>query len=799
MKSGQADVSPELQTRINEAQICLSMGLYDESLSIYQQVLADIPENDTQILQDIKAKIEGVKQEMNNKELSDSTSVSAEDISKLKATLTGEKSGKDLLSGQSLMDSAASFKELGLLNEAVEEFQKVFYQGFPPDKIASDYTDCLLKLQSPDKVPDHVVKLVSDQRLDDDAKAKILYHIGREMEKRDHKDPTLDLYKAAEKLSPDDVEIKKRLDSITSSLSTKSKYEYMLRNKLVTTDQLQKAFALSKKMNKSVEFVLTTQYGINKADLGKSFSMYYGCPFREYDSSIAVPLELLGNLKRAFLINEGWVPLNWDKDVVEVLVDDPRDLNKTDNIKALMNTPKINFSVATREDIEEYVKRFFDKSQSPGEHVDVDDLDDFDLIPDVSFEEDYEEEEELDGVDESSSKVVKLVDQCIIAAYRKNASDIHIEPSPISKATTIRFRMDGVCQEYLKVPNSMARGILSRVKIMSNLDIAERRLPQDGKIKFKRKGIPTFELRVATIPTAGGFEDVVLRILAKAGAMKLEDMSLTDRNFEVLNSAIQTPYGLVLCVGPTGSGKTTTLHAALGHINRPEVKIWTAEDPVEITQGGLRQVEAKPRIGLDFARIMRAFLRADPDIIMIGEMRDEETASIGVEASLTGHLVFSTLHTNSAPETVTRLLDMGLNPLNFSDAFLAVLAQRLVRRMCKCGKAYNPSREEFEEIVSDYGKKAFDKTGIKYDTDLSFTAAGKCDMCSGTGYRGRMGIHELMDGTAEIKRMIKKASPTEELYKIAAEQGMTTLKQDGIAKVFQSFTDIKEVRRVCIS
>ena len=800
MKSGQVKMSSENQARLNEAEVCLSMGLYDESLNIYEKILADIPKKDKTALKDIKGKIKSVKEEMLNQELSDSTSVSAEDISKLKETLSGQEPKAEGFSGQALIDSAASFKELGLLNEAVEEFEKLFYQGFPPDKIASDYIDCLLKLHSPDKVSDYVTDFVADQRISDEASAKIQFHIGRELEKRDHKDPAIDLYKAAEKLSPTDGEIKKRLNAITASLSTKSKYDYLLRRNQVTTDQLQKAFALSKKMNKSVEFVLNSQYGISKADIGKSFSIYYGCPFREYDHSIAVPQELLGNLKQAFLINEGWVPLAWDKDVVEVLVDDPRDLNKTDNIKALMNTPKINFSVATREDIQEFVKRFFDKNQATDEETSMDNLDDFDLIPDVSFEEEYdEEEEELDDSDESSSKVVKLVDQCIIAAYRKNASDIHIEPSPVSKATSIRFRMDGVCQDYLKVPNAMARGILSRVKIMSHLDIAERRLPQDGKIKFKRRGIPGFELRVATLPTAGGFEDAVLRILAKAGAMKLGDMSLTDRNHKVLQNAILKPYGLVLCVGPTGSGKTTTLHAALGHINRPEVKIWTAEDPVEITQAGLRQVEAKPRIGLDFARIMRAFLRADPDVIMIGEMRDEETASIGIEASLTGHLVFSTLHTNSAPETITRLLDMGLNPLNFSDAFLAVLAQRLVRRLCKCAKDYNPSREEFEEIVSDYGKKDFEKNDIKYESDLTLKSLGKCDMCSGTGYRGRMGIHELMDGTAEIKRMIKKAAPTEELYKMATKQGMTTLKQDGIVKVFQGLTDVKEVRRVCIA
>ena len=335
---------------------------------------------------------------------------------------------------------------------------------------------------------------------------------------------------------------------------------------------------------------------------------------------------------------------------------------------------------------------------------------------------------------------------------------------------------------------------------MSHLDIAERRLPQDGKIKFKRKGLRPFELRVATLPTAGGFEDAVLRILASAGAMKLDDMSLNDRNLNLMKKIIAKPYGLVQVVGPTGSGKTTTLHAALGHINKPGIKIWTAEDPVEITQAGLRQVEAKPRIGLNFARIMRAFLRADPDVIMIGEMRDEETASIGVEASLTGHLVFSTLHTNSAPETVTRLLDMGLNPLNFADAFLGVLAQRLVRRLCtKCRKEYHPAEEEFEEIVDFYGNDHFAATGIKYSPDLTLYRPAGCEICSGTGYKGRLAIHELMEGTAKIKKMIKGRAPTEEIFEQAIEDGMTTLKQDGTLKVLQGITDLAEVRRVCIS
>ena len=424
-----------------------------------------------------------------------------------------------------------------------------------------------------------------------------------------------------------------------------------------------------------------------------------------------------------------------------------------------------------------------------------------DMIPDISFEEEEEKEEIVmtEEIDETSSQVVRLVDQAIITALRKNASDIHVEPSPITNKTTIRFRLDGVCQEYMQVPNSMARGILSRLKIMAGIDIAERRLPQDGKIKFRRKGIPPLDLRLATLPTAGGHEDAVLRLLAASGALKLDEMGLSERNLEVMRRILVQPYGLILAVGPTGSGKTTTLHAALGHINNPGVKIWTAEDPVEITQPGLRQVEVKPKIGLDFARVMRSFLRADPDVIMIGEMRDNETASIGIEASLTGHLVFSTLHTNSASETITRLLDMGLSPLNFSDALLGVLAQRLIRKLCSnCRKKYHPSLEEFETLAAEYGKEAFQSANIEYSLKLVLYRPSGCDACSGTGYKGRRAIHELLEGTPAIKKLIKNEAITDEIFSQGVGDGMTTLKQDGINKVFLGLTDISEVRRVCI-
>jgi len=362
----------------------------------------------------------------------------------------------------------------------------------------------------------------------------------------------------------------------------------------------------------------------------------------------------------------------------------------------------------------------------------------------------------------------------------------------------VRLRVDGDCQKYLEVPAPHRSALVQRLKIMAKLDIAEKRKPQDGKIRF-RGPMGTIELRVATIPTAGGNEDVVMRILAASKPLPLDKMGFLERNLAEFKAILQKPYGICLVVGPTGSGKTTTLHSALGFINTVDMKIWTAEDPVEITQPGLRQVQVFPKIDFTFAAAMRSFLRADPDVIMVGEMRDHETAATGVEASLTGHLVFSTLHTNSAPETITRLLDMDIDPFNFADALLGIMAQRLVRTLCgSCKEEYAPTPDEFAELVKDYGAEHWDKVGVSYSPALRLFRPKGCPKCGGSGYKGRMGVHELLVATDEIKRMIQKRKPIEELRQQAVREGMTTLLQDGIQKVLRGLTDFKQVRAVCI-
>ncbi len=335
---------------------------------------------------------------------------------------------------------------------------------------------------------------------------------------------------------------------------------------------------------------------------------------------------------------------------------------------------------------------------------------------------------------------------------------------------------------------------------MADLDIAERRKPQDGKISFKKYGGLDIELRVATVPTQGGVEDIVMRILAAGEPIPLDKMGFSQSNFENFVGCITKPYGIIFVCGPTGSGKTTTLHSALGYINKDDIKIWTAEDPVEITQKGLRQVQVKPKIGFDFAAAMRAFLRADPDVIMVGEMRDKETTHIGIEASLTGHLVFSTLHTNSAPESITRLLDMGMDPFNFADAILCILAQRLVRTLCgDCKEEYNPTQAEYDELVREYGPEDFEKN-IKtpYSKSLILCRPAGCDACNKTGYKGRMGLHELLIGTDEMKKLIQSNAKMDDLRIQAIGDGMTTLKQDGIEKIFSEKCDLLQVRKVCI-
>ena len=586
-----------------------------------------------------------------------------------------------------------------------------------------------------------------------------------------------------------------------STKKASTKFDLLVTNGKITQNELDNAIAEARKsISSDLESILMEKYKVPKLEIGRSIAQFHKCPYIEYSERTLVDIELLRNLNVDYLKKNHWMPLKRDRTAIEILTDDPGDLDRVADIKRTFPGLNIRFAVSLRRDISQFLNSATGGSDGqPGRKLDENVSDILGELVTEAQAEAMEESGAGGGLDENDSAIVRLANQIIADAYRQTASDIHIEPYGEKRETLVRFRVDGDCFEYMKIPQSYRRAIVSRLKIMASLDIAERRKPQDGKIKFKLSETREIELRVATIPTAGYNEDVVMRILAASEPLPLDKMGFSDRNLKHIKDIAEKPYGIILCVGPTGSGKTTTLHSVLGFINTPDIKIWTAEDPVEITQYGLRQVQVQPKIDFTFAKAMRAFLRADPDVIMVGEMRDKETAEIGIEASLTGHLVLSTLHTNSAVETVTRLLDMGCDSFSFADAMLGVLAQRLARRVCKdCKEQYAGTKEEYEEMRLGYGPEFWDKLAIPMDNTFRLSRGKGCETCNRTGFKGRVALHELLLGTEKLKRLIQTRAKTEEMVRAAIEDGMTTLMQDGIQKCLQGLTTFKEVKAVAI-
>jgi type II secretory ATPase GspE/PulE/Tfp pilus assembly ATPase PilB-like protein len=568
------------------------------------------------------------------------------------------------------------------------------------------------------------------------------------------------------------------------------KWDYLVDAGIVQPELLAKSVAAAEAASIDVGRHLIEKVGIARADVEKSISQYFGVPFYRFTGQQTIPDDLRQRLRADYLRKICAVPVERRGPRLIVVIDDPHDIARADALRSVESDREVALHVGFRDEIVACIEASY------GMRPDVNSL-----IRELSTDESTGAVEEVaddegEG-EESDSAIIKLANQIIIDAFQRGASDIHIEPYGKEENTRIRFRIDGDCVNYQEIPAIFRNPLVARFKIMSRLDISERRKPQDGKIRFRMRD-RTIELRVATLPTVNGNEDMVMRILAASKPIPLDEMGMSERNLREMRAIISKPYGLILCVGPTGSGKTTTLHSALGSINTPDMKIWTAEDPVEITQAGLRQVQVQPKIGFDFAAAMRSFLRADPDVIMVGEMRDKETASTGVEASLTGHLVFSTLHTNSAPETITRLVDMGLDPFSFADALLGVLAQRLARGICKkCKESYPPAVDEIEELVNAFGEEGAAQRGVGRPDFRLWRGAG-CEQCGKTGLKGRLAVHELLIADEAIKRAIVAKAPVEEVRRIAVAGGMTTLLQDGLEKVIAGKTDIKQILAVCL-
>lgn len=561
---------------------------------------------------------------------------------------------------------------------------------------------------------------------------------------------------------------------------------------LINQADLDAAIEESLSREVDLETLLLDKYRVPKAALGSALSEFYQCPYVSYDERTVIDPELLKNLSVDYLRRSAWIPLKRQGAVLDIVINDPHDLEKGLDIKRAFPGTTVRFTVGLRRDIEQYL--LVATGQANGGSI-------TEILGELVDEAGIERhgDTEPGGIDENDSAIVRLANQVIAEAYRLEASDVHIEPYSDRKETAVRFRVDGTCFTYMRIPAVYRRAIVSRLKIMANLDIAERRKPQDGKIRYKLAKDREIELRVATLPTAGNNEDVVLRLLTAKDTMPLEAMDFSQDLLQIVKELSERPHGIFLCVGPTGSGKTTTLHAVMKHINTDERKIWTAEDPIEITQEGLRQVQVHPKIGFTFAAAMRAFLRADPDVIMIGEMRDKETADIAIEASLTGHLVMSTLHTNSAVETITRLLDMGCDSFNFADAMLGVLAMRLCKRICSyCKETYHPTQQEYDELVQGYGVQYWDKLGVAYSDDWTLSRGRGCEICNHSGFKGRVALHELLVGSEEIKNLIQARAKTAEILNLAMKDGMVTLLQNGIQKVLRGLTTYRQVRAVAV-
>jgi len=576
--------------------------------------------------------------------------------------------------------------------------------------------------------------------------------------------------------------------------------EILIEAGLVTAAQLDEALAAQRsERSKPLGEILVAMKLLDRDALQRALAEKLGIPKVDLRHFYADP-EAARRVPEEVVRKARVVPLYEFENRLVVATDDPLDWQRLDQV-AFAARRKVDPVLASPEEIERAIDLLY-TSWEPEPEPDAG------TAEPAAAERDAEEQREAGIAD---NVVVAMVNRIILNAWHEGASDIHVESGGARAKTLVRVRRDGVLRRFLEIRPGIRRAVVARIKVMAGLDPTERREPQDGRIDMRRFSKRELELRVAVLPTVGGEEDVVMRVLSGAEPVSIARLGFSRDNHERMLGALRRPHGLILVCGPTGSGKTTTLHSLLAELNSPERKIWTAEDPVELVHKGVRQLQVHPGIGLTFAIAMRAFLRADPDVIMIGEMRDAETAGVAVEAALTGHLVLSTLHTNSAPETVSRLLDLGLNPFNFADSLVAVLSQRLVRTLCPaCRQPVADPQAVAAELVEEYrleqagsgdadGSASMDalRERLAAGDRVALHAAKGCDECAGSGYKGRIALHELLLNDPNLRRLVQRGAAPEQIRAAAIAGGMQTLKQDGIAKVLHGLTDPREMRRAC--
>lgn len=552
--------------------------------------------------------------------------------------------------------------------------------------------------------------------------------------------------------------------------------ETLLEKKIITKEQLDEALALSSKKGIRLGEALLELKLIDDQRLAQILSEQLGIPYRsikdiKIDTNIA---KLITPQKaRENLI----LPLYRENGRIIVGIVDPSNILALDDLRMVVKSEVVPI-IVPRNELIDAINQIWGS-----EEVEK-------VLEEITLQKEEEEtqyqEVSLEEISSQEGPIAKLVNSILVDAVRRGASDIHIEPT--EKNVRVRFRIDGVLHEMMYIQKRFQAAVVSRIKIMSDMDISERRVPQDGRIKANIKG-EVYDFRVSTLPGVFG-EKVVLRILGRGSiSLSLESLGFSEHNYERYLKMLKTPYGIILVTGPTGSGKSTTLYASLNMINSPDINIITVEDPVEYQLPGIHQVQVNPKAGLTFASALRSILRQDPDVVLVGEIRDEETARIAIQAALTGHLVLSTLHTNDAPSAVTRLIDMGIEPFLISSSLLGAVAQRLVRTICSnCKAPYNPTKEELEAIKATLG-----------DIDLSnitFYKGQGCPKCNGKGYKGRTAIHEIMLMNDEIRELVLKKASREVIKEVARKHGMVTLREDGMQKVIKGMTTVEEVMRV---
>ena len=556
--------------------------------------------------------------------------------------------------------------------------------------------------------------------------------------------------------------------------------EFFSRFGYITKDQAQKAIS-SKEKN---EDIITTLLRLGFMDDEKLLNFYTKyTPQKLWKGnlkSVNIPAEILNKIPQDILRRHMIAPVSYQDGKLTVVMVNPFNQSAINELRFASKIDKIVSYAAPKKTIEDILKKLYPQTR--------DILEEISEVSEIEIEA-SELELSLDAISKEAEEapIVRLANFLIVEAVNLGASDIHIEPQ--EKKLIVRYRIDGVLKIFHEFPIHIKDALTARFKIMADLDISERRKPQDGRIRAKI-GNKKIDLRVSTVPVVYG-EKIVMRIqeAEKYLSVRLEYLGFEPDDLEKFRKAIWTPWGMILVTGPTGSGKTTTLYAALMERNSPDVNIMTAEDPVEVSIPGLNQVQVNERIGLTFASVLRAFLRQDPDIILIGEIRDTETAEIGIRAALTGHLVFSTLHTNDAPSSITRLVDMGIEPFLVGSSLILVVAQRLIRKLCpKCKR------------VDDTPKEALVRLGVLKSLNENITIykanPGGCDECNGTGYKGRTAVHEILEIDEEMRKLIVKGATAEDIRDLAKSKGMRTLYEAGILKVRRGITDVAEVQRV---